>query len=198
MVTAILNNSLLLQYMHAPAFANRSMLEDCNMPEDMQRLHFSLCVFVVGVLAQSYRPCRRQAGSNSISALTDPSCPLMTLAWVYSLSYIGTAGPALMPGGTEEAYKHIEDIVRKVAAQVDDGPCVTYVGNGGAGNFVKMVHNGIEYGDMQLISEAYDILKTVGGFSNEELGQAFDEWNKVCCKAAVRMQAVGALIEQLI
>ncbi len=91
------------------------------------------------------------------------------------------AGPALMPGGTEEAYKHIEDIVRKVAAQVDDGPCVTYVGNGGAGNFVKMVHNGIEYGDMQLISEAYDILKTVGGFSNEELGEAFDEWNKVSC-----------------
>ena len=122
----------------------------------------------------------------------------MTLAWVYSLSHVGTAGPALMPGGTEEAYKHIEDIVRKVAAQVDDGPCVTYVGNGGAGNFVKMVHNGIEYGDMQLISEAYDILKTVGGFSNEELGQAFDEWNKVCCKAALRMQAVGALIEQLI
>ena len=97
------------------------------------------------------------------------------------------AGPALMPGGTEEAYKHIEDIVRKVAAQVDDGPCVTYVGNGGAGNFVKMVHNGIEYGDMQLISEAYDILKTVGGFSNEELGDAFDDWNRVtswqlfCC-----------------
>ena len=89
------------------------------------------------------------------------------------------AGPALMPGGTEEAYKHIEDIVRKVAAQVDDGPCVTYVGNGGAGNFVKMVHNGIEYGDMQLISEAYDILKTVGGFSNEELAEAFDDWNKV-------------------
>lgn len=84
-----------------------------------------------------------------------------------------------MPGGTEEAYKHIEDIVRKVAAQVDDGPCVTYVGNGGAGNFVKMVHNGIEYGDMQLISEAYDILKTVGGFNNEELAEAFDDWNKV-------------------
>ena len=86
-----------------------------------------------------------------------------------------------MPGGTEEAYKHIEDIVRKVAAQVDDGPCVTYVGNGGAGNFVKMVHNGIEYGDMQLISEAYDILKTVGGFTNEELAAAFDDWNKVSC-----------------
>jgi 6-phosphogluconate dehydrogenase len=67
--------------------------------------------------------------------------------------------------------------------QVNDGPCVTYVGPGGAGNFVKMVHNGIEYGDMQLISEAYDVLKTVGGLSNEELVEAFNEWNAVrsCC-----------------
>ena len=64
-------------------------------------------------------------------------------------------------------------------AQVNDGPCVTYVGPGGAGNFVKMVHNGIEYGDMQLISEAYDVLKTVGGLSNEELVAAFNEWNAV-------------------
>jgi 6-phosphogluconate dehydrogenase len=67
-------------------------------------------------------------------------------------------GPSLMPGGTLEAYKYIEDIVKKVAAQVSDGPCVTYVGPGGAGNFVKMVHNGIEYGDMELIAEAYDVL----------------------------------------
>jgi 6-phosphogluconate dehydrogenase len=57
-----------------------------------------------------------------------------------------------MPGGSPEAYQHIQDIVEKVAAQVDDGPCVMYIGDGGAGNFVKMVHNGIEYGDMQLIS----------------------------------------------
>ena len=64
-------------------------------------------------------------------------------------------------------------------AQVNDGPCVMYVGPGGAGNFVKMVHNGIEYGDMQLISEAYDVLKTVGGLSNEELVAAFNEWNAV-------------------
>ena len=62
---------------------------------------------------------------------------------------------------------------------MDDGPCVTYIGDGGAGNFVKMVHNGIEYGDMQLISEAYDILKTLGGFTNEELCQTFTNWNKV-------------------
>lgn len=61
--------------------------------------------------------------------------------------------------------------------QVDDGPCVMYIGEGGSGNFVKMVHNGIEYGDMQLISEAYDILKTLGGLSNTELAEVFAEWN---------------------
>ncbi|KAE8676828.1 6-phosphogluconate dehydrogenase, decarboxylating 1 [Hibiscus syriacus] len=66
-------------------------------------------------------------------------------------------GPSLMPGGSFEAYKYIEDVLLKVAAQVpDSGPCVTYIGKGGSGNFVKMVHNGIEYGDMQLIAEAYD------------------------------------------
>ncbi|CAI5507215.1 unnamed protein product [Closterium sp. Naga37s-1] len=87
-------------------------------------------------------------------------------------------GPSLMPGGSKEAYAIVEDVVKKVAAQVDDGPCVTFVGKGGAGNFVKMVHNGIEYGDMQLISEAYDILKNVGGLSNEELHSVFTSWNK--------------------
>lgn len=87
-------------------------------------------------------------------------------------------GPAMMPGGDAEAYKYLAPIVEKVAAQTDDGACVTYIGPGGSGNFVKMVHNGIEYGDMQLIAEAYDILKTVGGLSNEELAAVFDEWNK--------------------
>ncbi|KAF9623561.1 hypothetical protein IFM89_003351 [Coptis chinensis] len=88
-------------------------------------------------------------------------------------------GPSLMPGGSFEAYKNIEDIVLKVAAQVlDSGPCVTYIGKGGSGNFVKMVHNGIEYGDMQLIAEAYDVLKSVGKLSNEELHHVFSEWNK--------------------
>ncbi|XP_076895449.1 6-phosphogluconate dehydrogenase, decarboxylating 3, chloroplastic [Bidens hawaiensis] len=87
-------------------------------------------------------------------------------------------GPSLMPGGSFEAYNNIKDIVEKVAAQVDDGPCVTYIGEGGSGNFVKMVHNGIEYGDMQLISEAYDVLKNVGGLSNAELAEIFDEWNR--------------------
>lgn len=87
-------------------------------------------------------------------------------------------GPSLMPGGSHQAYGNVQDIMEKVAAQVEDGPCVTYIGEGGSGNFVKMVHNGIEYGDMQLISEAYDVLKNVGGLSNEELAEIFDEWNR--------------------
>ncbi|KAJ4977344.1 hypothetical protein NE237_002450 [Protea cynaroides] len=87
-------------------------------------------------------------------------------------------GPSLMPGGNYQAYLNIKDIVEKVAAQVEDGPCVTYIGEGGSGNFVKMVHNGIEYGDMQLISEAYDVLKVVGGLSNSELADIFAEWNR--------------------
>eukprot|EP00803_Ostreobium_quekettii_P009269 evm.model.scf_254EXC.8 EVM.evm.TU.scf_254EXC.8 scf_254EXC:52995-58130(+) len=87
-------------------------------------------------------------------------------------------GPSMMPGGSKEAYAPLENMFSKVAAQVDDGPCVTYIGSGGAGNFVKMVHNGIEYGDMQLISEAYDILRVIGGASNKELSQTFADWNK--------------------
>ena len=88
-------------------------------------------------------------------------------------------GPSLMPGGSHQAYTNIQDILQKVAAQVpNDGPCVTYIGEGGSGNFVKMVHNGIEYGDMQLISEAYDVLKNVGGLNNEELSDIFSEWNR--------------------
>lgn len=86
-------------------------------------------------------------------------------------------GPSLMPGGSENAYKIIEDVVAEVAAKEEDGACVSYIGPGGSGNFVKMVHNGIEYGDMQLISEAYDVLKNIGGFTNNELADIFTEWN---------------------
>jgi len=86
-------------------------------------------------------------------------------------------GPSLMPGGSKQAFERVEDVLKAAAAQVDDGACVTYVGPGGAGNFVKMVHNGIEYGDMQLISEAYDVLRTLGGLGNEELAEVFAEWN---------------------
>jgi 6-phosphogluconate dehydrogenase len=87
-------------------------------------------------------------------------------------------GPSLMPGGTQTSYHELEPILTKIAAQVDDGPCVTYIGPRGAGHYVKMVHNGIEYGDMQLIAEAYDILKNGVGLSNEELHQVFAQWNQ--------------------
>lgn len=87
-------------------------------------------------------------------------------------------GPSLMPGGPKEGFDILEPIITKCAAQTDSGACTTYIGAGGAGNYVKMVHNGIEYGDMQLIAEAYDVLKTVGGLSNEELAEVFTEWNK--------------------
>jgi len=86
-------------------------------------------------------------------------------------------GPSLMPGGPRSAYEQVKPILEKIAAKTDSGPCVTYIGELGSGNYVKMVHNGIEYGDMQLIAEAYDILKTVGGLSNEELAHVFNEWN---------------------
>ena len=86
-------------------------------------------------------------------------------------------GPSMMPGGDVEAYEAVKEVLTASTAQTDSGACVTFVGKGGAGNFVKMVHNGIEYGDMQLISEAYDVLKTVGGLTNAELATAFNEWN---------------------
>jgi 6-phosphogluconate dehydrogenase len=87
-------------------------------------------------------------------------------------------GPSLMPGGTQSAYQYLEPILTKIAAQVDDGPCVTYIGPGGAGHYVKMVHNGIEYGDMQLIAEAYDLLKNVGGLNQQQLHEVFAAWNQ--------------------
>lgn len=86
-------------------------------------------------------------------------------------------GPSLMPGGTESSYNELEPILTKIAAQVDDGPCVTYIGPRGAGHYVKMVHNGIEYGDMQLIAEAYDLLKNALGLDNDKLGEVFTQWN---------------------
>lgn len=86
-------------------------------------------------------------------------------------------GPSLMPGGTESGYRDLEPILTKIAAQVDDGPCVTYIGPGGAGHFVKMVHNGIEYGDMQLIAEAYDLMKNTLDLGGKELESIFSQWN---------------------
>jgi 6-phosphogluconate dehydrogenase len=86
-------------------------------------------------------------------------------------------GPSLMPGGTKAAYEILEPILTKIAAQVDDGPCVTYIGPDGSGHYVKMVHNGIEYGDMQLIAEAYDLLKNALGLDHNQLHEVFAEWN---------------------
>lgn len=87
-------------------------------------------------------------------------------------------GPSLMPGGDKQAYEQIRPIWEAIAAKVDDGPCVTYIGPDGAGHFVKMVHNGIEYGDMQLIAEAYDILRNVLGLGDADLATIFSEWNQ--------------------
>ncbi|MEC0181584.1 NADP-dependent phosphogluconate dehydrogenase [Paenibacillus peoriae] len=87
-------------------------------------------------------------------------------------------GPAIMPGGQESAYKLVEPILTAISAKVDGDPCCTYIGPDGAGHYVKMVHNGIEYGDMQLIGEAYHLLKSVLNVSAEELHEIFTEWNK--------------------
>ncbi len=103
--------------------------------------------------------------------------------------YIGTGvsggeegalkGPSIMPGGSPEAWQHVKPIFQSIAAKVEDGtPCCDWVGENGAGHFVKMVHNGIEYGDMQLICEAYQIMKDLVGLSYEEMHTVFKEWNE--------------------
>jgi 6-phosphogluconate dehydrogenase len=102
--------------------------------------------------------------------------------------YIGTGvsggeegallGPSIMPGGTEEAYRLIEPVLTQIAAQVDGQPCCTYIGADGAGHYVKMVHNGIEYADMQLIAEAYDVIKQMLDLDAREIGDIFARWNE--------------------
>ncbi len=87
-------------------------------------------------------------------------------------------GPSIMPGGPPEAYQRVEPILTAIAAKVNGEPCVTYVGPRGAGHYVKMVHNGIEYGDIQLIAESYDVLNRMGGLSAAELHHVFDAWNR--------------------
>lgn len=87
-------------------------------------------------------------------------------------------GPAIMPGGQKDAYELVEPILTAISAKVGGDPCSTYIGEAGAGHYVKMVHNGIEYGDMQLIGEAYHMLKDVLGLSTSELHDIFSEWNR--------------------
>jgi 6-phosphogluconate dehydrogenase len=86
-------------------------------------------------------------------------------------------GPALMPGGDREAYAHVQPVFEAIAAKTDSGPCVTYVGTDGAGHFVKMVHNGIEYADMQFIAEAYDLMSRVAGLAPPAIAETFEAWN---------------------
>ncbi len=105
-----------------------------------------------------------------------------------SLRYLGVGvsggeegalwGPSIMPGGQPDAYALVKDIFTAISAKVDGEPCVTYIGPRGAGHYVKMVHNGIEYGDMQLIAEAYDIMHRALNLSAQELADIFTEWNK--------------------
>jgi len=87
-------------------------------------------------------------------------------------------GPSIMPGGQKEAYDLVAPILQAISAKVNGDPCCTYIGPDGAGHFVKMVHNGIEYGDMQLIGESYFLLKNILGLSNDELHQVFSDWNQ--------------------
>jgi 6-phosphogluconate dehydrogenase len=97
------------------------------------------------------------------------------------INFIGTGalwGPAIMPGGPPEAYKMVEPILAAIAAKAEGEPCVAYIGPRGAGHYVKMVHNGIEYGDMQLIAEAYDVLHRALDLSAEELHAIFADWNR--------------------
>ena len=105
------------------------------------------------------------------------------------LLYVGTGvsggeegarhGPSIMPGGSPAAWPHVKDIFQRIAAKVDDGaPCCDWVGENGAGHYVKMVHNGIEYGDMQLTCEAYNLMKTGLGMTADQMHEVFGEWNK--------------------
>lgn len=87
-------------------------------------------------------------------------------------------GPAIMPGGSKEAYDEVSEILESIAAKKDGEACCAYIGDNGAGHYVKMVHNGIEYADMQLIAESYSLLKNLGDLSNEKLSEIFETWNE--------------------
>ena len=87
-------------------------------------------------------------------------------------------GPSIMPGGSKQAFNKVKKILEAVSAKVNGEPCVAYMGKGSAGNYVKMVHNGIEYAMMQMLAESYDILKNIGGLNNEELHQAYKKYNR--------------------
>ena len=103
-------------------------------------------------------------------------------------------GPSMMPGGPREAWDALAPILRAMAAKAEDGdPCVAYMGPRGAGHYVKMIHNGIEYGDMQLIAEVYDVLSRAAGMSAAEIADVFAKWNEAELKSyLVEITAQGA------
>lgn len=119
-------------------------------------------------------------------------------------------GPSMMPGGTRSAYDAIESLVSRMAAQVEDGPCVTYIGPGGAGHFVKTVHNGIEYGIEQILAEAYDLMKRGAGLSGMQMADVLGGWNDTeemasflveiteVCLRATDPESGGALVELIV
>ena len=124
-------------------------------------------------------------GGNSLFTDTNRRC---TQLEKQGIAFIGAGvsggeegarfGPSIMPGGNKAAWPHIKEIFQSISAKADGEPCCDWVGEAGAGHYVKMIHNGIEYGDMQLIGEAYSLLKNVAGYSEEELSHIFAEWNK--------------------
>ena len=116
-------------------------------------------------------------------------------------------GPAIMPGGSETTYKQVAPILEAIAAKVDERPCVSYIGDDGAGHYVKMVHNGIEYADMQIIAESYSLLKHLGKLDNVALAQVYDNWNRgelqsylieITAKIFQRKEADGYLIDKVL
>jgi 6-phosphogluconate dehydrogenase len=124
-------------------------------------------------------------GGNSLFTDTERRC---TELEAKNFPFLGTGisggeegalwGPSIMPGGSQKGYEHMSTILKKISAKVNNEDCCEFMGKGGAGHYVKMVHNGIEYGDMQLICEAYQILRYGVGLSVDELQQTFSEWNK--------------------
>ncbi|MNE01708.1 6-phosphogluconate dehydrogenase, NADP(+)-dependent, decarboxylating [compost metagenome] len=105
-------------------------------------------------------------------------------------------GPAMMPGGDQKAYERLRPIFEAIAAKVDGEPCVEYLGNGSAGNYVKMVHNGIEYGIMQLISEIYDLMKRGYNLDDETIQKTFAEWNQTDDLRSYLIEITGNILKQ--
>lgn len=105
-------------------------------------------------------------------------------------------GPAMMPGGDQKAYERLRSIFEAIAAKVDGEPCVEYLGNGSAGNYVKMVHNGIEYGIMQLISEIYDLMKRGYNLDEDTIQKTFEEWNKTDDLKSYLIEITGNILKE--